>query len=97
MAKYSITKEAREDLRSIWNYTFDKWSENQAVIYYNCLIAEFEDIATSKDNFDKEYANIREGLYCRRCRKHLIFYDKTNGKTIIVRVLHERMDIESKF
>ena len=97
MNRYFITKEAREDLRSIWNYTFDNWSENQAVIYYNCLISEFEDIAASNDNFDKEYANIREGLFCRCCRKHLIFYDKTNGKTIIVRVLHERMDIDSKF
>ena len=35
MAKYGISKKAVEDLDSIWNYTAQTWSEEQAVKYYN--------------------------------------------------------------
>jgi hypothetical protein len=30
MARYKLTNKAVEDLTQIWNYTFNKWSENQA-------------------------------------------------------------------
>ena len=33
MADYTITNKAADDLRSIWNYTYDKWSEHQADLY----------------------------------------------------------------
>ena len=45
MAKYFITKKAVEDLSSIWDYTFETWSEKQADEYYSSLIREFESIA----------------------------------------------------
>ncbi len=35
MANYILTNKAVDDLSSIWNYTFDFWSEQQADIYYN--------------------------------------------------------------
>jgi toxin ParE1/3/4 len=30
MAKYELTNKAVEDLTKIWEYTIDKWSEQQA-------------------------------------------------------------------
>lgn len=30
MAKYELTNKAIEDLTEIWEYTVDKWSEQQA-------------------------------------------------------------------
>lgn len=38
MAKFYFTKRAVEDLSSIWNYTFEVWSEEQADKYYRMLI-----------------------------------------------------------
>ena len=49
MARYDITKEATEDLYTIWEYTVDTWSENQADKYYAILEAAFDDIATSPE------------------------------------------------
>ena len=34
MASFHLTNKAVEDLAEIWNYTIDKWSENQADHYY---------------------------------------------------------------
>ena len=37
MAKVILRQEAINDLNNIWNYTYEKWSENQAVKYYGTL------------------------------------------------------------
>lgn len=39
MAKYKLTNKAVEDLANIWNYTFDKCTEQQADNYYKMLIS----------------------------------------------------------
>lgn len=98
MVNYEISDMAMLDLLSIWNYTIDQWSEHQADIYYNCLINEFSKIANSTDPTDREYISIQQGLYGHRCKKHLIFYKFSDkGIVKIIRVLHQQMDIESKF
>jgi toxin ParE1/3/4 len=38
MANYKLTKKAVEDLENIWDYTFEKWSLEQADKYYSLLI-----------------------------------------------------------
>ena len=48
MAKYDITKEAREDLFRIWEYTVDTWSEDQADKYYAVLTSALEKIASAR-------------------------------------------------
>lgn len=98
MAKFQLSNKAVEDLDSIWLYTFETWSEQQADVYYNDLIAACQDICSSSINTDREYIEIQKGLFCRRCHKHLIFYKYSSENTInIIRILHEMMDIEAKF
>ena len=38
MAKVILRQEAIDDLNDIWEYTHEKWSENQADKYYKTLI-----------------------------------------------------------
>ena len=37
MAKYFFSNKAIEDISLIWDYTYKKWSENQADKYYKTL------------------------------------------------------------
>lgn len=37
MVRYKLTNKAVEDLTQIWNYTIDKWSENQADNIISCF------------------------------------------------------------
>lgn len=97
MAKFHLTNKAVEDLDSIWLYTIEHWSENQADKYYRILSGEFQTIADSKKILDREYVEIHSGLYGRHCQKHVIFYRIVDNEIEIVRILHERMDYASKF
>lgn len=99
MAKYHITRKAVEDLSAIWEYTSETWSESQADNYYRKFVEVFKSICRSTvANIDREYKEIKSGLFGRKCGKHIIFYKQIpNGDFEIIRILHSRMDIVHKF
>jgi len=45
MSKYRLAKAAKDDLRRIYAYGFEKWGEAAADEYYNALFDRFEQIA----------------------------------------------------
>lgn len=95
MAKYELTKEAAEDLYKIWDYTVDTWSEQQADKYYSQLITSFRKIAEKPTRTGKSYDTVYPGLRGERVGKHVVFFLTRNDKaTLIVRILHERMDFK---
>lgn len=93
MAKYDITKEASEDLYRIWEYTVDTWSEEQADTYYSLLVCGMNEIADAPKRIGKPYDEIYPGLRAYHVRRHMLFYIlQNNGRALIVRILHEKMD-----
>lgn len=98
MRRYNITNKAVEYLNSIWIYTFETWSEQQADKYYKELIREFSIIVSSTKTNDKNYEEICHGLRGHKCNKHIIFYKRgDDGIITIIRILHEAMDVSNKF
>jgi toxin ParE1/3/4 len=96
MAKYKLTNKAVEDLTNIWNYTFEKWSENQADTYYNMLLENCQHIADDP-NIGKNYEGIKQDLYGLKVNRHIVFYRKSNSNPIeITRILHEQMDLKNR-
>jgi toxin ParE1/3/4 len=96
MPEYVISEKALEDINNIWIYTVENWSVEQADRYYNLIIDEIEYIV---DNLDmaRDFGKIRKSYRYSIVKSHLIFFkkDKTN-EIEVVRVLHERMDIENR-
>lgn len=96
MANYRFSNEAVKDLEEIWSYTKQKWSIVQADRYYNIIIDEIEFIA-SNPLLGKSIDYIKEGYRSTNVKSHIIFYKQQEEDTIvIVRILHQRMDIENK-
>ena len=95
MAELHFSKKAVEDLSSIWNYTFHTWSEKQADIYYNMLVSACQRTIETTVVAAKPYPEIKEGLYGIHAGHHIIFFKENyDGKILIVRILHEKMDIK---
>lgn len=93
---YRISEKAVQDLEDIWLYTFGTWSQEQADRYYNLLINEIEYIAKHFET-GKSMEHIKQGYRASAVKSHLIFYRKSDDEvTEIVRVLHQRMDIENR-
>jgi len=96
MAKYKFSNKAVFDLTQIWNYTVDKWSENQADRYYHMLIENCKEVANNPD-LGKIYSGISGNLLGFKAGRHIIFYQMTENNEIeIIRILHEQMDLKNK-
>ena len=96
MSQYIISEKALEDINNIWIYTAENSSVEQANRYYNLIIDEIEYIV---DNLDmaRDFGNIRKSYKYSKVKSHLIFFKKDKANEIeIVRILHERMDIENR-
>ena len=92
---YKITLKASDDIENIWLYTFEHWSLEQADRYINLLFDEIEYLADNP-NSGKDFNNIRKNYRCSKVKSHLIFYRPGKQRDIeIIRILHQRMDIEN--
>lgn len=93
--KYRLSRKAVEDLSDIWNYTLDTWSERQADLYYEMLIAFCEEIA-KRPTLGRRYKDVAENIYGLKAHKHIIFYWSVSGDEVeIIRILHGSMDIKN--
>ena len=96
MAKYQLTTKAVDDLTRIWNYTFDKWSENQADKYYLMLLENCNEVACNPE-LGKNYSVIAESVLGFKAGRHIIFYRMIEGNEVeITRILHEQMDLKNR-
>ncbi|MFV0573146.1 MAG: type II toxin-antitoxin system RelE/ParE family toxin [Xanthomarina gelatinilytica] len=94
---YKISQEANLDIENIWLYTYENWSLEQADRYLNLIMDEVEYLAEIPES-GKDYGHVRKGYFRSRVKSHFIFYKVNNKKEEIeiIRILHQRMDIESR-
>ena len=92
---YVISKKAIFDLEEIWHYTVEKWSLDQADHYYNLIFDEIHFICKNTIA-GKSMEHIRKGYRASKVKSHFIFYRIQNNTVEVIRILHERMDVENR-
>ena len=92
---FVISRKAVSDLEEIWLYSVKKWSTEQADRYYNLIFDEINYICKNI-NAGKSMEHVRKGYRASKVKSHLIFYRVLNDTIEIIRILHERMDIENR-
>jgi toxin ParE1/3/4 len=96
MPGFVLTKAAKADLISIGRYTQDKWGVEQRNRYLTMLDRSFHDLA-GNPLMGRDCGNISPGYRKHQVGKHLVFYRQRASDLIeIVRILHERMDVEAR-
>jgi len=94
--KFSLSKQAVEDLSGIWEYTIQAWSEIQADKYYYMLLGVCQDLADGT-TVARQYPEIHPDFFGARAGQHLIFFRQIRKDTIeVVRILHSRMDLRNR-
>lgn len=93
---FKLSKEVENDLENIWLYTSENWSTEQADRYLNLILDEIEYLSLKPES-GTNFGNIRKGYFRSKVKSRFIFY-RINAKKEeleVIRILHERMDIES--
>ncbi|MDR0321688.1 MAG: type II toxin-antitoxin system RelE/ParE family toxin [Treponema sp.] len=92
---FHLTCKAYEDLKGIAIYTQENWGVSQRAIYLKMMDDAFHEIAENPAH-GRKIDDIRAGYYKYKIGKHFIFYRLVSKSDIeIVRILHQKMDIES--
>ena len=92
MLNLLLSPEAIKDLEKIYEYSFYSWGERRADKYQDNLYNGFKQICNHAEigiGYDYSEIDYRKFLVNR----HLIFYRFGVKDCIIVRILHERMDL----
>jgi toxin ParE1/3/4 len=84
------------DLDAIWTFTADRWGVAQADAY----VRELHDACAAlsrRERVDQDASGLRPGYRKLRCGRHVIFHRAPDDGSIeIVRILHDRMDVEAR-
>ncbi|KUY87676.1 MULTISPECIES: type II toxin-antitoxin system RelE/ParE family toxin [Burkholderia] len=87
-----LTPLAEADLEDIWIYTFDRWSLEQAERYVGDLVMAFERLA--RREWVGRPSRAGEGYWRYLVGSHVVFYRETAETLDVIRVLHQRMDVD---
>lgn len=86
---------AETDLEKIWRFSVDQSGEKHADAYISAIVAVAESIAEQPQR-GASCNHIRAGYRKTPAGAHVIFYRTTEKRIEIIRILHRRMDWESR-
>ena len=95
MTRVRLLPKAQEDLADIWRYTLDSWGEDQAFKYTDDLDAAFSRLA-DQPLIPRERIEFSPPVRIVHHASHLIVYLVDDQGIIVIRVLHENMDVDAQ-
>lgn len=94
MLRLRLKPKAKRDLQKIFEYTYITWGIEQAEKYQDDLFYGMQ-LILDQPEIGKIYHYSNVGYRKMHVNRHLIFYRIENMTCIIVRVLHDVMDIKN--
>ena len=96
MARFDVSRAAASDLRNIGRYTQDTWGAEQRRAYLDGRNAKFQFLA-DHPKIAPLRTDFSPPVRIHGHEKHLVVYaEQDSGGVLIVRVLHQNMDVPSK-
>lgn len=97
MNRYVISPAARADLDEIWDYTCAHWGEDQAEKYVREIQRAIERVVDSP-GIGRVCDEVRPGYRRHAVGTHTLYYRMYDVDVIdVVRILHQRMDVDRHF
>ena len=94
-ARYRLTPKADQDLAQIWRHTNENWEKSQANKYLQLLEKGFLMLLYHPKS-GKSRDEIRRGYRSLQVEHHVVFYRISDNDIEIVRILHQRMEVNQQ-
>ncbi len=93
-ATYWLSPAAEQSLDDIFDYTYDRWGEDQAKRYVGAFFDLFAAIVSGQEKGRLIQAEYGVSGFYARCGKHFVYWKRTaDGRVAIAEILHEKMNI----
>jgi toxin ParE1/3/4 len=91
---HRLTALAEADLEEIWQYSFRRWSPEQAEEYVRGIMTAIEGLASGQ--ITGRQNGVRDGCWKYKIGSHFLYFHYSDEYLDVLRVLHERMDVERR-
>jgi len=91
MACYRLSKNAVQDVKSIYRYSLENFGGHRANEYAADMEACLS-LLTDNPEMGRDFAEIREGLRRHEHQSHVIYYRKDKNDILILRILGAAQD-----
>lgn len=89
-----LSPAARADVEQIWDYTSDRWGDDQAENYVRELQRAIERVVNDP-GIGRACDEVRPGYRKHAVGSHTVYYRIARIDMIdVVRILHQRMDVD---
>ncbi len=92
MANYVLSRKADSDIQAIAEFSVQQWGIDRAEQYLLRLHETFRMLAEFPE-LGRDASELRAGYRRMETASHSVFYRSTEQGVLIVRVLHQQMDI----
>ncbi len=91
MNRVRFSPVAISDLNGIWDYTAEEWGPDQADRYTE----DIQNACSSLAQGDKHgrIVDVRDGYLKYAVGRHFVFFRMNGGEIVVVRILHQSMDV----
>lgn len=90
MKNYSLRPRAERDLENIWRYSASRWDVAQADAYLSMIESAMGALAQGRI---ASPSDIVAGYGRRLAGSHVIYYQAGPDGIVVVRILHQSMDV----
>ncbi|MBO6756449.1 MAG: type II toxin-antitoxin system RelE/ParE family toxin [Roseibium sp.] len=94
MARVSFSKEAENDLFSIFHYTIETYGKTKADEYYAIILRSLETAARFPELGRPHRTQAGKAFRQFNVGRHSVFYQEEENGIFIVRVLHQAMNFD---
>ena len=93
---YSFTDKAEQDLEGIIDYTANRWGKVQAERYIEQLQQTLNNLVQNPETA-RSRPELSSGLYSFPFQSHISYFQKSDSRLTITRILHCSMDTAKHF
>lgn len=91
MKALAFSPAAQADISDIWDYSADRWGPDQADSYTDAIRDTCHALAAgTKQGRPSILPNFQKYL----CNSHIIYFQAHTNRLEIIRILHQRQDVE---
>lgn len=92
MKGFVLSPAAQADLDGIWDYTVKRWGQEQAARYLTDIRDTCRGLVAGTEH--SRPCDVRPGYHKCRSGSHVLYFRIGDDRTIIIiRILHQRMDV----
>lgn len=94
MGGFKLSPAAISDIAAIWDYTAERWSADQADRYTDDIKDACEALCSGRKV--GRPVDVRPGYMKYAVGSHMLYFRQMDDWIVIVRILHQRMDVGTR-